>query len=103
MNDSDILQHIHALVAEEKELRAAHAGNGLRQEQRSRLASLEEQLDQAWDLLRQRSRAALARLRATCSNRVDQLPAQSSRTLGPTSPTRMRSSLVTRIVTSGLV
>ena len=54
MNDSDILQHIHALVTEEKELRAAHAGNGLRQEERTRLANLEEQLDQAWDLLRQR-------------------------------------------------
>ena len=54
MNDSDILQRIHALVAEEKELRAAHAGDGLRQEDRSRLDSLEEQLDQAWDLLRQR-------------------------------------------------
>jgi hypothetical protein len=54
MNDSDILQRIHALVTEEKELRAAHAGDGLRQEDRSRLDSLEEQLDQAWDLLRQR-------------------------------------------------
>jgi Protein of unknown function (DUF2630) len=54
MNDSDILQRIHALVAEEKELRAAHAEAGLRQDDRSRLASLEEQLDQAWDLLRQR-------------------------------------------------
>jgi uncharacterized protein DUF2630 len=54
MNDSDILQRIHALVAEEKELRAAHAGAGLRQDDRNRLASLEEQLDQAWDLLRQR-------------------------------------------------
>jgi Protein of unknown function (DUF2630) len=54
MNDSDILQRIHALVAEEKELRAAHAGDGLRQEDRTRLANLEEQLDQAWDLLRQR-------------------------------------------------
>jgi hypothetical protein len=54
MNDSDILQHIHDLVTEEKRLRAAHAGEGLRQEDRTRLTNLEEQLDQAWDLLRQR-------------------------------------------------
>lgn len=54
MRDQEILEHIHALVAEEKELRAAHAGDGLHQDGRARLAALEEQLDQAWDLLRQR-------------------------------------------------
>jgi Protein of unknown function (DUF2630) len=54
VNDSDILQHINDLVAEEKQLRAAHAGAGLRQDDRVRLAQLEEHLDQAWDLLRQR-------------------------------------------------
>lgn len=52
--DSEILQHIHDLVAEEKRLRTAHAGDGLRGDERTRLSSLEEQLDQAWDLLRQR-------------------------------------------------
>ena len=54
MNDTEILQQIHDLVAEEKRLRAEHAGAGLRHDDRTRLAQLEEQLDQAWDLLRQR-------------------------------------------------
>ena len=53
MNDSEILQHINDLVAEEKQLRSTHA-DGLRQDDRTRLAHIEEQLDQAWDLLRQR-------------------------------------------------
>ena len=52
MNDKTILDHIHELVAEEKQLRAAH--HGLAGEDRLRLQHLEEQLDQAWDLLRQR-------------------------------------------------
>ena len=52
MDDKTILEHIHQLVAEEKELRAAH--HGLKSDDRVRLQHLEEQLDQAWDLLRQR-------------------------------------------------
>ena len=52
MDDKTILEHIHQLVAEEKELRGAH--HGLKAEDRVRLQHLEEQLDQAWDLLRQR-------------------------------------------------
>ena len=52
MDDKSILDHIHQLVAEEKDLRAAH--HGLSSQDRLRLQHLEEQLDQAWDLLRQR-------------------------------------------------
>ncbi len=50
--DKTILEHIHQLVAEEKTLRADH--HGLDSTERQRLEALEHQLDQAWDLLRQR-------------------------------------------------
>ena len=50
--DREILAHIHELVEEEKQLR--HQGHGLDGDGRARLQSLEQQLDQAWDLLRQR-------------------------------------------------
>jgi hypothetical protein len=50
--DKTILEHIHELVAEEKQLRAG--GHGLAGPDRQRLQSLETELDQAWDLLRQR-------------------------------------------------
>lgn len=52
MDDKTILDHIHELVAEEKALRTSR--HGLSAEDRHRLQSLEQQLDQAWDLLRQR-------------------------------------------------
>jgi hypothetical protein len=52
VDDKTILEHIHQLVAEEKQLRAEH--HGLKSQDRIRLQHLEEQLDQAWDLLRQR-------------------------------------------------
>jgi hypothetical protein len=52
MDDTSILAHIHELVEEEKQLRASH--HGLDGAGRQRLQALEEQLDQAWDLLRQR-------------------------------------------------
>lgn len=56
MDEREILRHIDEYVAEEHALRRAHAGDGepLSEEQRGRLAYLEEHLDQAWDLLRQR-------------------------------------------------
>lgn len=54
MDDATILDHIHDLVAEEKRLRDSHAGRGLSGPDRQRLQALELQLDQAWDLLRQR-------------------------------------------------
>ncbi len=52
MDDKTILSHIHELVEEERELRAGH--HGLDRDARTRLQTLEQQLDQAWDLLRQR-------------------------------------------------
>ena len=53
--DSDILAHVHELVAEEKELRAKLQHHEIDEtEEHRRLRSLEVQLDQAWDLLRQR-------------------------------------------------
>jgi Protein of unknown function (DUF2630) len=52
MDDKSLLDHIHALVEEEKQLRAAH--RGLSGADRQRLESVERQLDQYWDLLRQR-------------------------------------------------
>ena len=52
MDDTSILAHIHELVEEEKALRAGN--HGLDSTSRQRLESLEQQLDQAWDLLRQR-------------------------------------------------
>lgn len=54
MDDAEILSQIHNLVEEEKKLRADHSGSGLRGADRARLEQLEEQLDRAWDLLRQR-------------------------------------------------
>ncbi|MEO6886476.1 MAG: DUF2630 family protein [Jatrophihabitantaceae bacterium] len=52
MDDKTILDHIHELVAEEKHLRSG--GHGLAGADRLRLQMVEQQLDQAWDLLRQR-------------------------------------------------
>jgi hypothetical protein len=52
VDDKTILEHIHQLVAEEKDLRSAR--HGLDSTGRQRLQHLEEELDQAWDLLRQR-------------------------------------------------
>ena len=51
MNDASILQHVSTLVDEEHRLRAAGATSAADQQ---RLRHLEEQLDQCWDLLRQR-------------------------------------------------
>lgn len=52
MDDTSLLGHIHELVEEEKKLRAAH--RGLSSEDRRRLEAVERELDQTWDLLRQR-------------------------------------------------
>ena len=48
MNDVKILDHISALVEEETNLRSGSVPNP------ERLRHVEEQLDQCWDLLRQR-------------------------------------------------
>lgn len=51
MSDKTILEHINELVEEENRLRADTA----RPEQHAeRIQHIEEQLDQCWDLLRQR-------------------------------------------------
>ncbi|MGY1733208.1 DUF2630 family protein [Geodermatophilus sp. SYSU D01045] len=51
MDEKDLLSRIHALVDEEHQLRdnAEHTA-----ESRARMNDLEAQLDQCWDLLRQR-------------------------------------------------
>jgi Protein of unknown function (DUF2630) len=52
MDDKSLMGHISELVEEEKRLRAAH--RGLSSEDRQRLDLVERELDQCWDLLRQR-------------------------------------------------
>jgi Protein of unknown function (DUF2630) len=51
VEDSGIISRVDELVAEEHELRS---GSALTDEQRTRLAHVEQDLDQCWDLLRQR-------------------------------------------------
>jgi hypothetical protein len=52
MDDNSLLTHISELVEEERHLRAAH--RGLSSTDRQRLEVVERELDQYWDLLRQR-------------------------------------------------
>jgi len=53
--DRDILAQVNELVAEEKDLRARLQRRDIDEtEEHRRLQSLEVQLDQCWDLLRQR-------------------------------------------------
>lgn len=53
--DSEIHERVNELVAEEQELRAKLQHREIDEtEEHRRLRSLEVQLDQAWDLLRQR-------------------------------------------------
>ncbi|WEH40661.1 DUF2630 family protein [Streptomyces sp. AM 2-1-1] len=55
MTDHDILANIDELVAEERSLRDRSTGtSGLSGEEKARLRTVEVQLDQCWDLLRQR-------------------------------------------------
>jgi hypothetical protein len=55
MDDKEILARINGLMETERELRAELADGRLSSEQeRERLRSAEEALDQCWDLLRQR-------------------------------------------------
>lgn len=51
MSDKSILHHISDLIDEEHKLRSGAAGA---QDQATRLKRVEEELDQCWDLLRQR-------------------------------------------------
>lgn len=54
VDDAELVQRIDALVEEEHRLERDHAAEGLNESGRARLQQLEVQLDQAWDLLRQR-------------------------------------------------
>lgn len=54
MNDAEIVEHIDQLVDEEHRLERRHADAGLSTDDRARLDAVEVQLDQCWDLLRQR-------------------------------------------------
>ncbi|GFG66860.1 hypothetical protein MKUB_43500 [Mycobacterium kubicae] len=54
-SDNDTLAHIRDLVAQEKELRAqVQQGDISTDEEHAQLRRLEAELDQCWDLLRQR-------------------------------------------------
>ena len=54
MNDAEIVNRIDQLVAEEHQLEREHSASGLPDADRNRLRDIEVQLDQCWDLLRQR-------------------------------------------------
>ncbi|MGH2722069.1 MAG: DUF2630 family protein [Actinomycetota bacterium] len=54
MDDRDVLAHIGELVAKEHRLEQRHAGEGLDPQEAKQLRRLEVDLDQCWDLLRQR-------------------------------------------------
>ena len=54
-DDKSLFHRIDELVAEEHELRTKHAAGDVDDEaERTRLRALEVELDQCWDLLRQR-------------------------------------------------
>jgi hypothetical protein len=54
MDDKQVLGRIGDLVEEEHALERQATGEGLDEGQQARLRDLEVQLDQCWDLLRQR-------------------------------------------------
>lgn len=55
MNNTEILHHINELVNEEHQLtKLSEESGGLTEEQHARMKALEVNLDQCWDLLRQR-------------------------------------------------
>ena len=54
LDDEELVRRIDQLVEEEHRLEREHAGEGLGDADRARLRELEVQLDQCWDLLRQR-------------------------------------------------
>jgi hypothetical protein len=59
MSDESVLNHINQLVEEEHRLRRqVAAGEISTEEEHARLRTVEEQLDQYWDLLRRRRAAA---------------------------------------------
>jgi uncharacterized protein YjaG (DUF416 family) len=52
--DDDIVSRINRLADEERELHQRHVGQALSEDEARRLETIEAQLDQCWDLLRQR-------------------------------------------------
>ncbi|KAA9153609.1 DUF2630 family protein [Amycolatopsis acidicola] len=54
MSEKDIIGNIDGLIAEEHELRQQAIGDGLDEAGQARIKQVEQQLDQCWDLLRQR-------------------------------------------------
>jgi Rad3-related DNA helicase len=54
MDDNAILLHIEDLVNEEHQLSQRSHSGGLSEEEHQRMRQLEVNLDQCWDLLRQR-------------------------------------------------
>ncbi|MFD2416075.1 DUF2630 family protein [Amycolatopsis pigmentata] len=54
MADKDIITTVDKLIAEEHQLRGRAVGGGLGEDEQTRIRQIEEQLDQCWDLLRQR-------------------------------------------------
>ena len=54
MDDGKILKHIEELSNEEQKLEESHRGTPLSKDQLVRLRAVEVELDQAYDLLRQR-------------------------------------------------
>jgi hypothetical protein len=54
MDDSTILQRIAELADEERTLEEGHVGEALPPDGLDRLRKIEVELDQCWDLLRQR-------------------------------------------------
>jgi len=54
MEDEDIIAQISALAEDEQRFEEAHVGEGLTDQERARLRSIEVTLDQLWDTLRQR-------------------------------------------------
>ncbi len=60
MDDNNLLKRIEMLANEELELEESHVGNALSDEERKRLNTIEVELDQCWDLLRQRRARRIA-------------------------------------------
>ena len=54
MHDQDLAQRIRDLSDEEHRLERSHEGQALGDEERQRMHDIEIELDQCWDLLRQR-------------------------------------------------
>jgi uncharacterized protein YjaG (DUF416 family) len=54
MDDNTVLERIDALSKEELELEESRASEALSRDRLHRLQSIEVELDQCWDLLRQR-------------------------------------------------